>query len=391
MEYNFDKVINRKGTDSKKWNNLEEEYGSEDLLPMWVADMDFESPKEIIDAFQERVKHGIFGYPDIGEDVYNSIIKWVKERYNWDIKKEWILFTPGVVTGLNIGINEIGEEGDNVVVQTPVYPPFYRVLENNNRELNSNPLKFNGEKFEIDFDNLEKNINSKTNIMMLCNPHNPVGRAWNREELTKLGDLAIENDLTIISDDIHGDLTLDGVDHIPMASISKELEERTVTFISPSKTFNVAGLFTSVAIIPNSKLRDTFDSAIERMEIGKVSIFGALGLKTAYENGGDWLDAALEYIEANMDYAIDYIESEMPELKVTKPDATYLLWIDFRELNRSADEVMDALLEVGEIILNDGRPYGEGGEGYFRLNVGCPRSTVEEGLKRIKKAVESLK
>lgn len=391
MAYDFDKIINRRGTDSKKWNNLKEEYGSEDLLPMWVADMDFKSPKEVIDAFKERVDHGVFGYPDIGDDVYEIIIKWAKERYNWDIKKEWILFTPGVVAGLNIGIKEIGRKGDNVIVQSPVYPPFYRVVENNERELKINPLKFDGEEFMMDFDDLEEKIDEKTKLMVLCNPHNPVGRAWTKDELTRLGDIAIKNDLPIISDDIHCDLTLEGVKHVPIASISKELEDRTITLMSPSKSFNIAGLFTSIAIIPNKTFRETYEKVIEKMEIGSVSIFGALGVKTAYSEGGKWLDEVLKYVEGNIDYAIDYIGREIPEVKVVKPDATYLLWLDFRGLNRTADEVRDALLEVGKIVLNDGRPYGKGGEGYFRLNVGCPRSIVEEGLERIKKSVGSLK
>lgn len=391
MKYNFDKVTNRKGTDSRKWNNLTEDYGSEDLLPMWVADMDFQSPPEVIDALKERVEHGVFGYPYIEDSVYESIINWAKKRYDWDIKKEWILFTPGVVVGLNIGIGQIGEKGDNVVVQTPVYPPFFRVLENNERKLNANPIKFDGENFIMDFEALEKSINNKTKVMMLCNPHNPVGRAWSKEELTRLGDICIKNDMKIVSDEIHCDLTLKGTKHIPIASISPELENRTITLMSPGKSFNVAGLFTSIAIIPNEKLRETFNLSLEKMEIGKVSTFGAVGLEAAYSKGENWINEALIYIEDNMDFAIDYLNKNIPEIKIVKPDATFLLWLDFRELGKTADEVNEALLNVGKIVLNDGRPYGEGGEGYFRLNVGCPRVTLEEGLKRIKASVDSLR
>ncbi len=391
MKYNFDKKINRKNTDSIKWNNLKENYGSEDLLPMWVADMDFESPKEVIDALKERVEHGVFGYPYIGDEVYNSIINWVRKRYNWHIKKEWIVFTPGVIVGLNIAIKEIGEEGDNVLVQTPVYPPFFRVIENHKRELRVNPIKFDGEKFLIDFEDLEEKIDNRSKLMMLCNPHNPVGRAWTREELNRLGEICIKNDIKIISDEIHADLTLEGVKHTPIASISEELANRTITLLSPSKTFNIAGLFTSIAIVPNKELRETFKKSLEKMEIGHVSIFGSLALEAAYSEGGEWLNEALIYIEDNIDFAIEYIQKHIPQIKVSKPDATYLLWLDFRSLGKTADEVKEALLNVGKIILNDGRPYGQGGEGYFRLNIGCPRSRVEDGLKRIKKAVESLK
>ncbi len=391
MEYNFDKVIERRGTDSKKWNNLKEDYPSEDLLAMWVADMDFETAKEIKDAFRERVDHGIFGYPYIDDNVYKSIINWAKKRYDWEIKKEWIVFTPGVVAALNIGIKNGGKEGDNVLVQSPVYPPFYRIVENNKRKAKINPIKFNGEKFVMDFEDLESKIDSKTKTLMLCNPHNPLGRSWTREELIRLGEICIENDITIMSDEIHGDLTLKGIKHTPIASISTELANRTITFMSPSKSFNIAGLFTSLAIIPNKKLRDRFQQTIEEMEIGHVHLFGALGLERAYSQGEEWLKQVLLYIEDNIDFSIDYIEKNIPEIKVIKPEATYLLWLNFSGLKKDPEEINQALLDIGKIILNDGRPYGIGGEGYFRLNVGCPRTIVEEGLDRIKKTVASLK
>lgn len=391
MAYNFDKVVNRKDTDSMKWNNLKDNYGSEDLLPMWVADMDFQSPKDIMEAFKKRVEHGVFGYPYIDGSVYDSIINWAKKRYHWNIEKEWIIFTPGVVVGLNIGIKEIGEKGDNVVVQTPVYPPFFRVVENYGRELRVNPIKFDGEKFVMDFEDLEEKIDYKTKVMMLCNPHNPVGRSWTKEELNRVGEICIKNDITIISDEIHADLTLSGTNHIPIASISEELSNRTITLMSPSKTFNIAGLFTSIAIVPNKELREGYARTLEKMEIGHVSIFGIVGLQAAYSKGEGWLNEALIYIEDNIDFTIEYINKNIPEIKVLKPEATYLLWLDFRGLDKTPDEINEALLNVGKIILNDGRPYGEGGEGYFRLNVGCPRSIVEDGLDRIKKSVESLK
>lgn len=391
MTYNFDKVVNRKRTDCVKWNNLKDNYGSEDLLPMWIADMDFESPKEVIEAFRERVNHGIFGYPYIDQSVYDSIIDWANKRYDWDIKREWITFTPGVIVGLNIGIKEIGEKGDNVVVQTPVYPPFFRVVENYGRKLRLNPIEFDGEKFVMDFEDLESKIDDKTKVMMLCNPHNPVGRAWTREELNRVGEIATKNDLIIISDEIHADLTLKGTKHIPIASISEELANRTITLMSPSKTFNIAGLFTSIAIIPSQELRETFVRSLEKMEIGHVSIFGSIGLQAAYSKGEEWLNEALLYIEDNIDFTIEYINKNIPEVKVVKPEATYLLWLDFRSLGKTPDEVNEALLNVGKIILNDGRPYGEGGEGYFRLNVGCPRSIVKDALDRIKRSVEVLK
>ncbi|NMB08937.1 MAG: pyridoxal phosphate-dependent aminotransferase [Tissierellia bacterium] len=390
MKYNFDELVDRRNSDSVKWRELEEFQGEKDVLPMWVADMDFKSSDEIIEALKTRVEHGIFGYPYIDDSFYESIINWIKNRYNWEIKKEWILFTPGVVMGLNIGVRELVEEGEKVLVQSPVYPPFYRVVNNNKRIVNNVPLIHNGEKFVMDYENLEKKIDDDTKLMMLCSPHNPVGRVWTKEELIKLGDICINNNIIIISDEIHCDLTLKGHKHIPLASISKELEERTITLMAPSKTFNIAGLHTSVAIIPNENLRNKYSRAIEIMEIGNISIFGALALETAYNHGGQWLKEVMEYIESNIDFAIDYINKNIPEIKVHKPEGTYLLWLDFRSLNKSSDEISEALIKNGKVYLNDGRPYGPGGEGYFRLNIACPRAILEDGLNRIEKAVKSL-
>lgn len=391
MNYNFDKKIDRRNTDSKKWNNLKDAYGSEDLLPLWVADMDFESPREIKEALKSRIDHGVFGYPYVDDTVYESIIRWVKNKHNWKIKKEWIVFNPGVVPGLNISVRIISDEGDNILVQTPVYPPFFRVIENNNRDYHVNPLKFNGETYIIDFDDLKEKIDDKSKGFILCNPHNPVGRAWNEEELGALGEIAVENNLIIVSDEIHCDLTLKGTKHIPIATLSKELEDRTITLMSPAKTFNIPGFYTSFAIIPNEDLRNKFNLEMEKMEMGNVSIFGAVALEAAYSNGAKWLDEVMEYIEDNMDYAIKYINENIPEIKVLKPEATYLLWLDFRTLDKDTENIKNALLKSGKVILNDGRDYGQGGDGFFRLNVACPRSILEEGMERIKAAYDSLK
>lgn len=390
MRYNFDEVVNRKNTDSRKWGTLEEVYGTADILPMWVADMDFKSADEIIEALKKRAEHGVFGYTWEQDSFYDSIIKWVKRRHNWNIKKEWILFTPGVVMGLNLGVRELVKEGEKVLIQSPVYPPFYRVIENNNRIVNLNPLKDTGEKFVMDYEDLEQKIDKDTKLMMICNPHNPVGRVWTREELIRLGDICIKNEIVIISDEIHSDFILKGHTHVPLASISKELEERTITLMAPSKTFNIAGLATSVAIIPNEELRHAYEKAIEVMEIGNTTIFGNVGFEAAYNHGEEWLDELLIYIEDNIDYAMEYINRNIPEIKVYRPDGTYLLWLNFRGLNKSPEEINEALIKIGKVGLNDGSPYGKEGEGFFRLNIGCARSILEEGLRRIEKAVKSL-
>ncbi|HLS53004.1 MAG TPA: MalY/PatB family protein [Tissierellaceae bacterium] len=390
MRYNFDEIIDRRNSDSIKWGQLEELYGDEDVLPLWIADMDFRSADEIVEAIKERADHGVFGYIYMKDSFYQSIIDWVKRRFNWEIKKEWILFTPGVVMGFNIGVRELVDKGDKVLVQPPVYPPFYRVLDNNGRVPLENPLKHDGERYVMDFEDLEEKA-ADSSLIMLCNPHNPVGRVWTREELDRLGQICVENDITIISDEIHCDFTLKGVEHTPMASLSKELEQQTITLMAPSKTFNIAGLTTSVAIIPNEELREKYTKALEVMEVGNPTIFGALALETAYKHGEEWLDEVMVYVEDNIDYAIQYIKENIPEIKVDRPDGTYLLWLDFRSLNKSNDEIEKALIEEGKVALNDGRPYGTGGDGFFRLNIGCPRSILKDGLQRIEKAVKGMK
>lgn len=391
LKYNFDEVVNRQGTNSVKWDNLKEVYGRDDILPMWIADMDFKAPPEVLEALKAKLDHGVFGYNVKSDSLYNSIINWVKKRYNWDIKKEWISFTPGVVAALNIAVKEFAKEDETVVIQPPVYPPFFRVLDNNNIQPNLNPLIHNGDKFVMDYDSLENSLDNKTKAIILCNPHNPVGRVWTKEELSKLGEICLKNNMIIISDEIHGELTYKGHKTTPMASISPELEQNTITFMAPSKTFNIAGLATSIAIIPNEDLRKTFERGIEKLEIGKVTTFGSTALEAAYSKGEEWLDQALVYIEDNADFTIEYINKNIPEIKVEKPEGTYLLWLDFKSLNKSVEEIHNALVNIGKVGLNNGEPYGTQGDGFFRINIACPRSVLEEGLKRINKAVQSLK
>lgn len=388
MKYNFDEIIDRRGSGSVKWKNLEEEYGYKDILPMWIADMDFKSSKEIIESLNKIVEDGVFGYGYLVEGFYDSIVNWVKKKHNWEIKKEWILFTPGVIVGFNIPVREFVKEGEKILVQGPVYPPFFRVMNNNNRIVNNNPLIYNGEKYLMDFEDLKSKIDKDTKLMMLCNPHNPVGRVWTKEELEKLGKICLDNNILIVSDEIHCDLTFKGEKHIPIASLSKELAENTITLMAPSKTFNIAGLSTSFAIIPNEEIREAYCKAIEAMEIGSSNIMGIAALEAAYNHGEDWLNQAMDYIEDNADYAIEYIRKNIPRIKVDKPEATYLLWLDFRDYNMSQEEITDLLINKGRLLLNDGSPYGTQGEGdgFFRINVACPRAMLEEGLKRLKKA-----
>lgn len=390
MKYNFDEIVDRKNSDSIKWTNLEEEYGLEDLLPMWIADMDFKSSPEIIQALRDRVDHGVFGYNCLEDSFYQATIDWVKSSYDWDIKREWMVFTPGVVPGISISINRFSQEGDKVLVQPPVYPPFYEVLEGSKRVLLENPLINNDGKYTMDFEDLEEKIDEDTKLVILCSPHNPVGRVWTEKELKRLGDIAIKNKSIIVSDEIHGDLTLKGVKQIPFASISEEFARSSITLIAPSKTFNIAGLKSSIAIIPDEDLRREYRAEIETLHISNPTIFGQVALEVAYGTGKPWLEEAMKYIEDNIDYSVKYVEDNIPQIKTYKPDGTFLMWLDFTGLKRTADEINHALIHEGRVILNDGRPYGTGGEGFFRLNVGTSRGKLVEGLKRIKKAVDSL-
>ena len=383
MTYNFDEVVNRRNTNCIKWDTQED-----DVLPMWIADMDFKSPDEVIEALVERAKEGVFGYNFRQDGFYDSIINWVKKKFDWEIKRDWIVFTPGVVTGFNIGIRALTDEDDGVLIQTPVYPPFKGTIDNIGRKLRTNPLIIKDGKYQMDYDDLENKL-KESKALLLCSPHNPVGRVWTKDELEKLSKLCVENDVYIISDEIHCDLAYKANKHTMIASLSEEMANRTITLIAPSKTFNIAGLFTSVAIIPNEEIRNKVNAEIAAVGIDHTSIFGALGLEAAYTYGEAWLDELLDYLEGNADYVVDFIKEHIPEVKIIKPDGTFLLWLDFSSLGLSQDELIDLMLNKAKVNMNDGTNFGEEGRGFLRMNIGTSRANVEEGLKRIEKAVKA--
>lgn len=389
MKYNFDEIIDRRDTDCVKWDSIEETYNKRDLLAMWVADMDFKAPPEVLKAISERVEHGVIGYNCMTDSLYNSIIKWVKDRHNWEIKKEWIVFTPGVVAGFNFGIRALTNKSEGVVIQPPVYPPFFNVVNNLERKLIESPLAVDDGKYSIDYEDLEEKLDT-SKVLLFCSPHNPVGKVWSKEELTRLKDIIVQKQGFIISDEIHGDLVYKRNKHVMIASLSKEIEQRSITLIAPSKTFNLAGLFTSVAIIPNDEIRDKVVKIIDDNSIGHVNVFGMIGLETAYSHGGEWLDQLLDYVESNADYVIDYIGKNIKDIKVKKPDGTFLMWLDCRSLGLSHEDLHKLMIDEGKILLNDGFTFGKEGDGFLRLNIGCPRETLIEGLNRIEKAVKSL-
>jgi cystathionine beta-lyase len=390
MKYNFDKIIKRSGSGSVKWDSLEPVFGHKDLLPMWVADMDFEAPEPIVNTMLKKARHGIYGYTEKPKTFYDSITEWVSKRHGWKINNKWIVTTPGVVPALSISILSFTEPGDKVLIQSPVYHPFHSTVENNGRVVVDNQLKLDKGRYEIDFEDMERKLSENVKMMILCNPHNPVGNVWSYDDLLKIGDLCVKYDVIIVSDEIHSDLVYKGKRHIPIASILKDFSDRTITCMAPSKTFNVAGLSTSVAIIANKDLLRKFKATIARLGIGMNNLFGIFALRSAYLHCEDWLEELLVYLEGNADFLVKYIETNIPKIKVRKPEATYLAWLDFRELGLDQDSLVKLLVKKAKVGLNDGMEFGPGGEGFMRLNFACPRSVLEEGLKRIENAVNEL-
>lgn len=324
----------------------------------------------------------------IPDSFYNSIINWIGKKYDWNIKKEWITFIPGVVPGISVAVEEFSDEGDEMLIQPPVYHPFYGVAKVNKRVIVENKLIFDGEKYKMDLKDMKDKITKETKIAVLCSPHNPVGRVWKREELEEFSKICIDNNVIIVSDEIHSDLILKGYKHVPTASINKEIMANTITLMAPSKTFNIPGLFASVAIIPNENLRNRFNQRLEKWSITHANTFSVAGFTAAYTHGEEWLKQALEYLEDNIDFAVKYINDNIKGVKTYKPEGTYLLWLDFNDIGKTTNELDELLLNKGKVMLNNGEMFGPGGEGFFRLNIGCPRSVLEDGLKRIKLAVE---
>lgn len=386
MKYDFDEVINRKETDSIKWDSaiLEMMFGAPDLLPFWVADMDFKVAQPIIDAIIKRAEHGIYGYSKKTDSYYDAIINWTRRHFNWEIKKEWIEFTPGIVPAINYLIQTFCMPGDKVLIQQPVYYPFKKAIENNGCHVVDNTLIFNSEYYEIDFIDLEEKVKDpKVKMLILCSPHNPVSRVWTKEELTKIGQLCLDNDVLIISDEIHNDIVYSGNRHIMFASLCEEFAMNSITCTAPSKTFNLAGLQTSNIIIPNPELRKRFKRILERNSIGMISPLSLIAAEVAYNHGEEWLEQLLEYLEGNIEFVDEYLKEHLPKAKFIKPQATYLGWIDLREYEEDGSKLEKLIIEKGKVALDGGTWFGEGGNGFMRLNFACPRSLLEEGLKRM--------
>ena len=386
----FQTVHNREQTRSMNWDNRKAIFNSEEVLPMWVADMDFKAPEAVNNALKERAQHGIYGYTVITEDIRNNVTNWISLKHGWDVETNWLSFSPGVITSLHIAIQTFTNEGDNILIQTPVYTPFFNLIKNGNRQVVENALKYDGKTYTIDFDDLEEKLKT-VKAFILCSPHNPVGRVWTKEELTKIAALCEQHDVLVFSDEIHADLVFDGYKHIPFASISEEARERTITCMSPTKTFNLAGLQASYIVTKNNQMRAKINAELGLQGFNMLNTMGVIALDAAYANGKPWLDQLMKVIEANKLYATTRIENETNgKLKVIASEATYLLWVDCHELGLTDKELQAFMIEQAKVGLNAGSSYGTEGENFMRINIACPKATLQEGLDRIIHAVNAL-
>ena len=390
-KYNFDEIIPREGTNSVKYDFRKRIFGKEDVIPMWVADMDFRTPDFVMDAIRQRTKHEVLGYTIRPDSFYEAIINWNLRKHGWKVEKEWLSFSPGVVPAVNMAIMAFSNPGDKIIVQPPVYHPFFHSIESHGREILRNPLKLENGRFNMDFEDLKNKIDDKTSMILLSSPHNPGGSVWHKSELEELGQVCKENGITIISDEIHADLILYDNKHTPLASISKELADITVTTMAPSKTFNLAGLSTSYVIASNPELLKKYNKALEKTHVWHGNIFGSVALQAAYNHGSDWLEQLLDYVEGNIDFVDRFFRENLPEVKVIFPEATYLLMLDFRELGLSSEQLKKLMIKEAGVGMNDGASFGKEGDGFQRMNVACPRSVVEKALNNIARAVKNYR
>lgn len=403
MRYDFDQEIGRKGTNSVKWEFIQEgkdllhwehtdkAFGKNRVLPMWVADMDFPSPKPVVEALIARAEHGIYGYTTPTDSYYDAVVNWMKKRHAWDIAPDWICTTPGVVPALNMLVRTFVSPGEKVLIQPPVYYPFFSAIENNQGEIVSNPLVYEKGHYHMDFDDLEeKTKDPKVRMAILCSPHNPVGRVWTEDELLHFGEICVKNQVLIVSDEIHGDLIYKGYVFTPFASLGEDFAQNSIVCTAPSKTFNLAGLHTSNIIIPNHQLRSDFKKTLQSNGLFGIGPFGLVALEAAYKDGEEWLEQALAYIEDNLHFLEAYISQHIPRISVIRPEGTYLVWLDCRELGLDKWELKQLMLNEAKVYLDEGFIFGTEGEGFERINIACPRSILAEALERMKDVIARL-
>ena len=386
MKYDFDEPVDRRNTNSYKWDSA-----AEDVLPMWVADMDFRTAPAITEALQKRVRHGIFGYTKVPDAYYDAVTGWFARRHGWNFEKEWIIYTSGVVPAISAIIKALTVPGDKVAVHTPVYNCFFSSIRNNGCTAVELPLVYEDNTYHIDFMQFEEAVaDPSVKIYLLCNPHNPAGRVWTREELTMIGEICGRNGVTVVSDEIHCELTYPGHDYVPFASISEQLRQTAITCISPSKAFNIAGLQIANIVAADGEIRKRIDKAININEVCDVNPFGVIATIAAYNEGGEWLDELRGYLYGNYQELRQWFEANYPQYAVTELEGTYLVWVDFRSTGLPSARLEQLFLEKGKVWLNEGTMYGAAGEGFMRINIACPRSRMHEGLKRIDMVLRRL-
>ena len=390
MKYDFDTQVSRCGTDAAKYAGLTGAEG--ELLPLWVADMDFPAPPEVVDALQKRVAHGIYGYGDFTNEAYFAPLqRWYSEHFGWKPQREWLVETPGVVFAVYNAVRALTGENDAVLLQEPVYYPFSHAIRDNGRRVAVSELVFEDGRYRVDYDDFERTIDEEgVKAFILCSPHNPVGRVWTRDELTRMGEICLRHGVRVIADEIHADFVRPGHTHTVFASISPAFADMTVTCTAPSKTFNLAGLQASNIFISNEELRDAFKREVGKTGYGEPNILGIVACQAAYEHGADWLAQLKDYLEGNIAYVRDYLSAHIPQIKLVEPEGTYLLWLDCRALGMAPKALDDFMYCRAGLWFDDGPMFGKGGEGFQRMNIACPRATLEKALKRLEDAVNAV-
>ena len=386
--YNFDEIIDRKGTSCVKYDGLKNAYqGKENLIPLWVADMDFATPDFIVEALKKRCEHPVFGYTFDDDEYYESIQTWLDYKYHWKTEREWISYIPGIVKGIGLAVQCFTQPGDKVIIQPPVYHPFRLVPTRMGREVVYNPLKLEDGVYKMDFEQLESLIDKDCKMLILSNPHNPGGVVWEKEALVKLAQICSAHGILGISDEIHAEMTYPQFRHQPFATVSEEAAACSVTFMAPSKTFNIAGIVSSYALVPDSRIREKFYSFLEAGELNAGTIFAFTATKAAYTYGAEWLQQMRSYVIENVNFVDEYLKKNIPQIKVYRPQASFLVWLDCRELKLTQPELVQLFEDKAGLALNDGTMFGKEGEGFMRLNIGCPRSILNQALESLKKAI----
>lgn len=385
----FDQVVDRKGTNSSKWDGLKNVYGTDDAIPMWVADMDFRSPPEVVEAIKERAQHGIFGYTTLDEEYYAEVARWWQRRHGWDVKHDWIVTSPGTISALSVAVRTFTSPGDGIIIQPPVYPPFERTVRLAGRQVLYNQLMLNNSgRYTMNLEDLDKQLSQGAKMFIFCSPHNPVGRVWNKEELKELAAvLSKYEDVVIFDDELWADFVFPPSVHYSLLNVAPELAKRTITATSVSKTFNLAGLENTNLFIPDEQLRKTFEEAMFALALNKTNLFAIVATKAAYSGGEPWLDLLLDYLQENLQFIKTFLQEKMPTVSVIEPEGTYLAWFDIRQLHMSSAEVSQKLLHEGKVAVEEGTMFGPGGEGFLRVNYAMPRTLLKQALEGMSKAL----